>query len=209
MTELLQAVGAGTVAGAIVIACGWLLKETIARALARSVNRDLELLKSELGRELEKLRHHLEREALKAELLTTRRHEVYAQIVRSLRVAESAVMALAPPKQELGMGIAFALPRMNWSAPPDLIGNADAALEACRSRAKEDSLYLSENVRKLLDSAITNMASAVECVRPLARAFHGPETHLGRIAPNLSALEKAMRSEIEPSDPEPTVAGSP
>ena len=98
------ALGGGGVA-AIGLIFGYIFKDSLAAALNRSVQRDiekkraefqteLETWKSQLESQKERLKHDLSKEAYRSKLYTDKNHETCTNLFRLLRVAEGATGTL-------------------------------------------------------------------------------------------------------------------
>jgi hypothetical protein len=91
VASLLTSVGAGAF-------FSWLFKESLGRLLQRSLEKDVERYKSELSaqsaQQLEHLRHEMQKQMLRAQLATTKTHEVYSNLYKKLREVEGRVAGL-------------------------------------------------------------------------------------------------------------------
>ncbi|MFY0567087.1 hypothetical protein ACN28E_25060 [Archangium lansingense] len=83
----------------------WLFQQTYGKALDRAMERyknelhrqtaqQLEHVKSELNARNDVIRHELQKQMLRAQLSTTKTHEVYSQLIKLARTAEGAVSSL-------------------------------------------------------------------------------------------------------------------
>jgi len=91
----------------------WLFKESLGRVLDRDLHRDVEHYKSELSLQsqhqierlksdlqlqtqgqIESIRHEMQKQLLRAQLATTKTHDVYSKMIQLLRKAEGAIAGL-------------------------------------------------------------------------------------------------------------------
>jgi len=87
---LLKFFGVSGASAGLVILCAWLFRESLLRLLDRSMHERLQEQKAELERLSEYLKHSLQREMLRAQLSTTKVHEVYPQLYEHVAAAIGA-----------------------------------------------------------------------------------------------------------------------
>ncbi|WNG41068.1 hypothetical protein F0U61_50745 [Archangium violaceum] len=91
--------------GAAAALFSWIFQQSYGKALDRAMERykndlqrqtqqQLEQVKSELNARNDMIRHELQKQMLRAQLSTTKTHEVYSQLIKLVRQAEGAIGAL-------------------------------------------------------------------------------------------------------------------
>jgi hypothetical protein len=152
LSEVAKMFGLGAGATVVLGVGVYFFKESFAAALSRSVNRDLENLRSDLSEKLEKVRHQLEREAHKAELVATKKHEVYPEAFEKFRATYRTVCTAVAQ-----------------SGPYFRVGDRDAAhatLETTKEYLLLKSLHFGPEVRKQAKTVLDIMGNGLRILDP-------------------------------------------
>jgi hypothetical protein len=198
MVEVAKAFGLGAVPVIALAVFAYFFREALASALARSVNRDIVKLSGELKKELELLRHALNREAHKEALVATKRHEVYPESMERLHRAHEAVMeVLQGSSSRLLPAIAVA---------PE--ARADALVSDAQAFLTFKALHFGEEPLRLARQAISELRYALKAHQPNSKrswlgggsGYEPTGGVLGGLKATaaVNAAEEAMRDELRP-----------
>jgi hypothetical protein len=191
LAEVAKMAGLG-VGGAVALAgFVYFFKESFAAALSRSVNRDLELLKSDLTEKLEHVKHQLEREAHKAALVQTKRHDAYAEAMEHLWRAHAAVETVVTRKD------VRVLPPGSLREPADLVAAAEEMLTFKALHFGDETLRMARHAAGELRTVLrVNLLSNRRSIPSGTSAK--AVIALAKATESLKAVEQAMREELRP-----------
>lgn len=192
VTLLVQLLGIPVAAAGLIVLLGYLGKETIAAALSRSVNRDLERLRLELNAGLEHLRHDLHLEAQKAELVASKKQEVYPEALSLLKSAHQEVFAF--------------MNRLTGFRTLGMSDKAEDAVQRVKAFLEAKSLHFSKDSLELVSQAASTLQRAISEANRLPTSvenmFHpGGNRAKGLVQEAQSIirkLEEVMRDELAP-----------
>jgi hypothetical protein len=185
---VLGVLGVGVVSGLVILGCLWLAKGAIGAALSRSVSTDIERLRSDLGLQLERVRHQLEREAVKADLMTKQRLEVYDKLFKALRLTGTVLIELVSTKPEPALHPNF----------HTISGQMDGQLTYVTEILAMDSLCMSDGVRDACWQLVKKMAAAYEPIASGCWSTVEDEDQLKfeEIKAAVEGIEALMRREL-------------
>jgi len=201
---LLQLAGGGVVAAAAMLASLYLLRTALAGAVTRAVNRDLEQLRADMNKSLELLRHELRLEAHKAEIVASKKNEVYPEALAAVRATFSMVAAIAE------------VTRSNAYIRPADLEPAKLGIKDLRERIERSDLHFGPKVLKTANEVTQTFESVVSGVERAGTSFRTPilfgmpggsgmdysvRHSLDNASRLVRLLEEQMRSELNPPEP--------
>jgi hypothetical protein len=201
---LAQVLGTGLFSALLVAAAAWLLRSSLAAALSRSVNRDLERLRADLNGQLELVRYELNREAHKADLIANKRYDIYPQTLEKMKDAHRLLTKHVDQETSAFRG-------------QDLKEPARQAVTELRDLLELKSLHFESEVRNAASNAVRKLDGVIKSLEDRRFSALGilggsddtpyspPRRALADANAEINRVEALMRNKIEAAPPKPAL----